>query len=139
VRSLSRFFPILWLAALVLAGCAAKPGRYAVEAKLKVERYAFCRKVENREPVKPGETFPANVGAVWFWTLVTGAEKPTKIRHVWYYGSVEESIVTLDIDHDRMRTWSYKSIPPEYDGVWRVRVIDALNRELGSYSFRITE
>ena len=57
----------------------------------------LCRSVVEREPVEPGESFPADVGKVFLWTRVTGATDSVLIKHVWYYGEEEVAIVELPV------------------------------------------
>ena len=105
--------------------------------RLVVQKHAFCRKVEKREPVGVSKEFPADIGRVYFWTTITGTEKPTKIKHIWYYDEKKMLVVSLDVIYKRTRTWSYKNIVPKWVGKWYVRVVDEHGGELGKFTFSI--
>jgi len=124
---------------LLLMNCSGYSQVHDSSGKLVIQKYAFCKKVEKREPVGTGKEFPADIGNVYLWMLVTGAEKPTKIRHVWYYIDKPVFTVTLDVRYQRTRTWSYKNITPESVGKWYVRVLDEDDGELGNFSFTVKE
>jgi hypothetical protein len=107
--------------------------------KLIVSKNAFCKKVEKREPVGKAKEFPANIGRIYFWTTITGAEKPTKIKHIWYHGEKKMFELKLNVKYKRARIWSYKNILPQWTGKWYVKVVDEHGSELGKFSFVIKE
>ena len=131
------FWVLLFM--LLLMNCSAYSQVHDNSGKLVIQKYAFCKKVEKREPVGTAKEFPADTGNVYLWMLVTGAEKPTKIRHIWYYMDKPVFTVSLDVRYQRTRTWSYKNIPTESTGKWYVRVFDESDAELGKFSFTIKE
>ena len=92
---------------------------------------------EKREPVGAAKEFPSNIGRVYLWTTITGTEKPTKIKHIWYYGNEKKLVVSLHVRYKRTRTWSYKNIPLKWVGKWYVRVVDEHGGELGKFAFTI--
>jgi hypothetical protein len=106
----------------------AQAGGIQVEA-------ALARAIEDRMPVDTASTFPADVGRVWLWTSVTGAEGQT-ISHVWSHGD-NEWTVNLQIGADRWRTWSNKTIPPEWTGDWKVEVRDGEGNVLKTVTFTV--
>ena len=92
-------------------------------AVVKVEDMAICTGVENREPVAPADTFVASVDRVFCFTRILGAEQPTTVAHVWYYGDQEMTRVDLSVNSVSWRTWSSKQIAPDQVGEWRVDVL----------------
>ena len=106
---------------------------------LKVQEFAFCEKVEEREPVSTGEEFSSDIGRVYLWTSIYGAEQPTTIKHIWYYENNKMNEVPLSIKYKRTRTWSYKNIMPEWTGDWHVDVVDEKGNVLKKLSFKIIE
>ncbi len=106
------------------------------ELDLKVE-IKFGTGVEQREILGEENKFPASVGRVYCWNLVEGTEEPTTITHVWYYGKKKKAEVPLNIKYPRTRTWSYKTMLPEWTGQWEVRVIDSQGGLLKKSSFKI--
>ncbi|MDH3270280.1 MAG: DUF2914 domain-containing protein [Gemmatimonadota bacterium] len=89
--------------------------------------------IEAMMPVGESQEFPADVGRVFCWTLLEGAAGST-IQHVWIYGDMEFP-VSLEVDGSPWRTWSSKSIPPEWSGEWTVEVRDDSGAVLRSQSF----
>ena len=130
---------VVLAAILLLYGSVAAQDKNSGKKELKIEESAFCTGVKNREPQGVSEVFPADVGRVYLWTTVTCAERPTKIKHVWYYGVKKMREVTLDIEYKRTRTWSYKNMLPQWAGDWHVEVLDENDKVLGRLSFRITD
>lgn len=95
--------------------------------------------VEDRKIVQPDSTFEANVGSLFCFTRITGAQDTTEIHHVWYHDEEEMARTTLEVRSEDWRTWSSKTILPEWAGPWRVVIEDADGQELASQSFEITE
>jgi hypothetical protein len=119
------------LAALLLTFpvvAAAQAGGVEVEA-------ALALGIEDRMPVDTASTFPPDVGRVWLWTSVTGAEGQT-ISHVWSHGE-NEWTVNLQIAADRWRCWSNKTIPPDWTGEWQVEVRDGAGNVLETLAFTV--
>jgi hypothetical protein len=120
----------LVLAALALSGSAQAGG-------LEVSRMVICRGVAAREPVQPDSVFARDVGRLFCFTEIRGAETPTEIVHVWFWGEKEMARVRLPVRAERWRTWSSKRILPEWTGTWRVEVQDTAGSVLRTASFRI--
>ena len=95
----------------------------------------IAESVVDRTPQNPGTAFPADIGQVSAWSLVTGAEGTT-IQHVWIHGDLEFP-VSLDIDGSPWRTWSTKVIPPEWSGAWRVEIRDTDGNVIETLNFTI--
>ena len=112
-RALCFLLVPLAIAALATPTAAQETQEITVEGVIAVD-------VMDREPVEPGTTFSADVGTLWCWTKVTGAEGMT-LEHVWSYGEYEW-VVALDIGGSPWRTYSSKKIVPERTGEWTVAV-----------------
>jgi hypothetical protein len=111
---------ILMLVAVVQAQTAKEvrstPGEIMIESVL-------CTGIENRMPVGEGDSFPADVDRVYLWTKVTGvSEGETTIHHVWLREGEEMADVELTVKGSPWRTYSYKTIPPEWSGKWEVKI-----------------
>jgi len=100
---------------------------------------AVCTGVEDREPVGEADVFPSDVGKVYFWTKVDGIQDTTMIKHVWYYKGDEIATVQLPVRGISWRTYSYKTIPPEWSGDWVVKVVDADGDVLKAVPFKVGE
>ena len=106
---------------------------------LEVAVAAICQDVVDREPVDAGVSFSASVGTLYCFTKITGAQEPTKVTHVWYFGATERARVELDITSSSWRTWSSKIIQAHEIGSWRVDVINAAGTVLKELQFEITQ
>jgi len=106
-----------------------------IMAEIKVKEFAFCERIKNRKPVESKGIFASDVGRVYFWTNIYGAERPTQIKHIWYYRGSKMSEVTLDIKYPQYRTWSYKTIMPEWVGEWYVEIVDSEGNVLKKANF----
>lgn len=138
------FLLVLLLSLMPAGPLAAQEGELAEEqveveeTKLTVET-RLGTGVEERELIGEASTFPLSVDRVYCWTCVTGADEPTEITHVWYYGVEKMAEVALPVEYSRHRTWSYKTILPEWKGQWRVEILDAAGNKLDSIVFETTE
>lgn len=106
------------LAMVALLASSARPA----SAQVTVEAEIATAIVE-RMPEGVGSEFPADVGDLYCWSHVVGAEDST-ISHVWIYRE-SEFVVPLTIGGSPWRTWSSKVIPPEWTGEWRVEIRDS--------------
>ena len=93
--------------------------------------------VEDRMPVDTGTEFPADVGTLYAWTIITGAAGTT-VDHVWTYGD-HESVVSIDVGGSPWRVWSTKTIPEEWTGEWAFEVRDAGGAVLHFTSFMVED
>lgn len=105
-----------------------------LSAQLSVE-VQVARQIVDRMPQDPGTSFPVDVGEVFCWSRVTGAAGTT-IQHVWIHGEMEFPF-SLDIGGSPWRTWTSKTIPPEWAGDWRVEIRDADGTLLDTVSFTV--
>jgi len=122
---------ITMLAALTLLAMAAPPDASAqIAAEVEV-----AQGIVDRMPEGAGTAFPTDVGTVYCWMRVTGAEGEI-LRHVWIHGETEFP-VELTVGGSPWRTWSSKSIPPEWSGDWRVEVRDGDGNLLETVSFTV--
>jgi hypothetical protein len=120
----------LWLPAATLAQEAPT---------LEVGVAAISKDVVDREPVDAGISFSASDGTLYCFTKIAGAQSPTQISHVWYFGAAERARVDLDVNSDNWRTWSSKIIQSHEVGSWRVDVLDSAGTVLKQLQFEITE
>ena len=98
----------------------------------------LCGGVEDRMPVGPAETFPANIENVYLWCKVTGALDSTSIFVNWYYQEKEMASVELPVKSPSWRTWSSKTILPEWVGDWTVRMLNKDGNGIKEIKFTIT-
>jgi hypothetical protein len=122
------------MAAVAALGIATAPAAPATAQAPAVE-VELATAIVDRMPEGSAETFPVDVGEVYAWMRVTGAEGTT-IHHVWIYGEDEWS-VPLTIGGSPWRTWSSKEIPLEWAGEWRVEIRDDSGNLLEALSFTV--
>jgi hypothetical protein len=116
-----------------------QPAMQAQKApELEVSVAAICKDVVDHEPVDSGNSFTANVGKLYCFTKISGAESPTHITHVWYFDGTERGRVELAVNSASWRTFSSKIIQPHEQGAWRVDVLDAEGNVLKSLDFEVT-
>ncbi|MFB0521873.1 MAG: DUF2914 domain-containing protein [Desulfatiglandales bacterium] len=105
---------------------------------VEVAAAAICRDVVDREPVGVGDAFEALAGKLWCFTKIVGAQTPTVITHVWYFGDTERATVSLPVRSSIWRTYSSKIIQSHEIGDWHVDVLGPDGGLLQSLKFEIT-
>ncbi len=126
-------FLVLTTATVAAAQVADKAAAPAIE----VSRAVVATGVEDREPVGAAESFPADVGSVYFYTVLEGDFAEMEIHHVWIRDGEEMARTPLRARGPRWRTWSSKRIPPEWSGRWTVQVVAGDDQVLGSVEFSV--
>jgi len=106
-------------------------------APFEVAEAVIATGVVEREPVGVGTEFPATVGTLYFYTIFTGEFDEARVEHVWLHEDKEMARVPLTVRGPRWRTWSSKSILPEWTGRWTVRVEGADGTVLRSTEFTV--
>ena len=104
---------------------------------LNVDEAFICRQVIARKPVDPGTNFPSSIGKLYCFTRILGANTPTFITHVWYYGNAEQARIDLPVKASHWRTFSKITIRPRDSGVWHVDVLDSSGNRLEVLNFHI--
>ncbi|MEJ2055359.1 MAG: DUF2914 domain-containing protein [Calditrichaceae bacterium] len=126
---------ILTVLFLCLAGFLFSQGM----SMLTVDEQTICTAVEDRMPVGADSSFSSDVGQLYCFTKISGAEDTTTISHVWYFNGEEKAKVELNVKSKNWRTWSSKRIDPSWIGEWRVEVVSAAGDVLSTKAFTITE
>jgi hypothetical protein len=136
---MKRIFTLLALSLCAAHGLAAQDTTAMAEPSLTVDEAALGRSVIDRQPQDTGSVFPADVGEIVFWTKVGGGQAgvETAVRHVWFHGDTEVGNVELRVGGSPWRTWSRKTVPPEWTGPWHVEVRDAAGTVLRRVDFTV--
>jgi len=108
-------------------------------AVLTVEEQVICTAIEDRAPTGADSSFASDVGQLYCFTKISGAEDTTSVSHIWYFNGEEKAKVELNVKSKNWRTWSSKRIDPGWIGDWRVEVVSASGDVLSTRSFTITE
>jgi len=104
---------------------------------VRVTEIKFATSMQNRQPTGVDTVFAADVGTVYCFTHLEGAQDTTHISHVWYYKDEEKANINLTVASNDWRTWSSKSILKNWSGPWRVIIEDSNGNVLASKSFVI--
>ena len=136
------------LSALILSGvCFAQDsGKKQMEdttsaaakeqPKLVLEEIQICTAVEDRQPAGVGTVFPDNLDKLYCFTKISGAEDPTFVYHVWYFGNNEIARVKLPVKAKSWRTWSSKKLNMLL-GNGHVEIVSESGNILGKAEFEI--
>ena len=108
-----------------------------VSASALTAEVQLCTAVEERVPTGAGDSFGSDIGQLCLWSKISGAVDTTFIRHVWYFQGEEKATVELPVRSPSFRTWSRKTILPEWIGEWEVKVLDADGNLLSTTPFTI--
>ncbi len=128
---------MLRIVVLLLSGSFPLLFLHADDPKPLQVEVVFSRSVEDRQPTGEDTLFSSDVGKVYCWTLVTGALESTTITHKWFWGQTDMASIDLEVDSPRWRTWSSKTILPEWTGRWSVTILDARGHPLASSTFSV--
>ena len=121
---------------------SGQPQEPAMQAQkppeLVVSVAAICKDVVDHEPVDSGNSFTADVGKLYCFTKITGAQSPTQVTHVWLFDGTERARVDLAVNAISWRTFSSKIIQEHELGAWRVDILDAAGNVLKTLDFEVT-
>lgn len=106
---------------------------------LTVTEQTVCTAIEERVPTGADSSFVNDVGQLFCFTKISGAEDTTSVSHVWYFNDEEKAKVELTIKGKSWRTWSSKKIDPIWVGDWKVEVVSANGDVLSTKTFTITK
>jgi hypothetical protein len=103
---------------------------------LVLEEIQLCTAVEDRQPSGVGTVFPDDLDKLYCFTKIGGAEEPTYVYHVWYFGNDEIARVKLPVKSNPWRTWSSKKLHMLL-GNGHVEIVSESGDILGKAEFEI--
>lgn len=103
---------------IVLLACVASLSF----AEAEVARHQFTTAIENREPVD-ALTDAMNVSPIFYFTELKELQD-TVVVHRWSFNDTVMAEVTFNVGGPRWRVYSSKRLQPEWDGQWKVEVVD---------------
>ena len=106
------------------------------QSALVLEEIHMCTAVEDRQPSGVGTVFPDDLVKLYCFTKIAGAEDPTYVYHVWYFGNVEIARVKLPVKAKSWRTWSSKKLNMIL-GNGHVEIVSESGDILGKAEFEI--
>ena len=114
-----------------------QPAAVAQEkSALVLEEIQFYTGVEDRQPSGVGSVFPEDLGKLYCFTKIGGAEGKTYVYHVWYFGGKEIARVKLPVKSKSWRTWSSKNLHMGL-GYGYVEIVSENGDILGRAEFKI--
>ena len=117
---------------------AAFVGVAPATAQLSVDESAIAADVQDRAPVGVDTAFGADVGRVFCFTRISGADAEETLHHVWIYNGEEVADVALNIGGSPWRTWSSKTIPDWATGEWTVEIRNSEGAVLQTLTFTVS-
>lgn len=107
------------------------------EMEMRVTQAVTATGVQDREPVGIAETFSAEVGEVFFYTVFEGDFPESEVTHVWRRDGEEMARVPLTVRGPRWRTWSSKRILADWTGSWTAQVVGPEGTVIESVEFTV--
>ena len=107
----------------------------AMSEEITVDQAVVCQEIVDRMPVGAGDVIPVGSERVFCFTQINGAQGETEITHNWYYKGVLKASVVLPVRNSEWRTWSSKTLLPEWTGEWMVEVLSKDGTPLESLIF----
>ncbi len=132
-----KFSRLLVLATLIMFSLYLGVTVRAQEASVEVAKGVICADVVDREPVDVGDEFETSVNRLYCFTQIIGVQEPIQITHVWYWGEIERSRVSLSVEASGWRTWTTKAIQAHETGDWHVDVLGPGDELLKTLNFTI--
>jgi hypothetical protein len=115
---------------------ATAPAAVQKQPALVLEEIQFYTGVEDRQPSGVGSVFPEDLGKLYCFTKIGGAEGTTYVYHVWYFAGKEITRVKLPVKSKHWRTWSSKNLHVG-SGYGYVEVVSESGDILGRAEFKI--
>jgi hypothetical protein len=115
----------------------AAEAAFAESSGIKIEDAAVCQEVVDREPVGISDLFAKEKFQLYCYCRVVGAEPGTEITHNWYHKGNLKASVKLNVRSSDYRTWSSKTILPQWTGEWMVEILSEDGLPLESIIFSV--
>ena len=107
----------------------------AAQPAIQIEDAVVCRDVVDRSPIGSSDVVAKESTQVYCFTRVVGAVGDTQVTHNWYYKGSLKSSVVLDVRSPNWRTWSSKTMSPDWIGEWMVEILSEDGTPLESIIF----
>lgn len=107
------------------------------QTTIMIQDAVVCQDVVDRTPVGSGDVFAKETAKVYCFCRVVGVQGESSVTHNWYYKGTLKASVKLPVRTSNWRTWSSKSMSPEWVGEWMVEILSADGTPLESIIFFI--
>ena len=111
--------------------------REAAPSPVTLAEAVVCQDVVDRAPVGSGEVFAKEVPKLYCFTRVVGAEPGSQLTHNWYFKGTLKASVKLNVGSSNFRTWSSKTMMPEWAGEWMVEILSSDGTPMDSIIFML--
>jgi hypothetical protein len=98
-----------------------------------LERAQFTSAIKDREPADSLTQARVDKTQLYFFTELKGGSG-TSVTHRWEHDGKVEHEQTFQVNVDRWRGWTSKSMSARSAGEWKVSVVDASGATLGTYT-----
>ena len=100
-----------------------------------VSRAMFTTSIQDREPVMAVDSVSSNAfKSISFFTELNDFQGHN-ITHQWIFDDTVMFEKSFEVNGERWRVWTSKTLLPGWTGVWTVRVLDDDRSELISKTF----
>lgn len=99
-----------------------------------VARAVFSSNIQDREPIDSIDQFNADSGQIFFFTELKDLEGQT-VKHRWLFNGEQMAEVNFNVAGARWRVWSSKQLMPNWQGEWKVEIVDGSGSVLSTNSF----
>jgi hypothetical protein len=108
-------------------------------AEITIINKQIAKDVQNLKPIDVGVKFNKNVGKLFCFTEVSTDKYPTNIVHLWLYNNKIMAEVPLSVNSNKWRTFSSKTILPNWVGKWKVEIYTSDNKLIDEIAFEIVD
>lgn len=105
------------------------------QTAVRLPEAVVCQDVVDRAPVGAGDVFAKETPRIYCFTHVVGADPGAQLVHNWYYQGNLKASVNLTVGSSDYRTWSYKTMMPQWTGEWMVEVLSGNGAPLANIIF----
>jgi hypothetical protein len=106
-------------------------------ADLHVAEGVITTLIRSHSPADAVQTYPATGGKLYCFTRISGGDANSSVFHVWYREGVEMARIELPVRSSDWRTWSAKTLLPEWTGSWKVEILDGDGKLLRTVPFTL--
>lgn len=99
-----------------------------------VARAVFSSNIQDREPVDSIDQLTADSGQIFFFTELKDLEGQA-VKHRWLFNGEQMAEINFNVTGSRWRVWSSKQLMPNWQGEWKVEVVDGSGSVLSTNSF----
>lgn len=111
------------------------PAASSAAGGVQIQDAVVCQDVVDRAPVGSGDVFTKDIARVFCYCRVVGVEGESYVTHNWYYKGGLKASVKLPVHSNNWRTYSSKTVTPEWTGEWMVEILSESGTPLESIIF----